>query len=131
MRPIEGFLLSEERIRLERARGVWPQRVATDYLDRWAREKPDATAIVSWRLEDEREKRLTFRQLAEATARAAAALERAGVRQGDVVSLQLPSCWQFIVLYLATVRLGAVANCLMPIFRRRELAFMLQQAQPS
>jgi cyclohexanecarboxylate-CoA ligase len=130
MKPIEGFLLGEERIRLERARGVWPQRVATDYLDRWAREKPDAMAIVGWRLEDEREKRLTFRELAETTARAAAALERAGVREGDVVSLQLPSCWQFVVLYLATVRLGAVANCLMPIFRSRELGFMLKQAEP-
>jgi cyclohexanecarboxylate-CoA ligase len=130
MRPVDGFLLGAERIARERARGVWPGRVATDYLDRWAREKPDATAIVSWRLEDEREKRLTFAELAASAARAAAALEQAGVGEGDVVSLQLPSCWQFIVLYLATVRLGAVANCLMPIFRSRELAFMLKQSEP-
>ena len=40
---------------------------------------------------------------------------------GDVVSFQLPNWWEFVALYLATVRLGAVANPLMPIFRRREL----------
>ena len=125
---MEGVALDDRRIALERARGVWPERVATDYLDRWAAEKPDATALVAWRLEDEAETRLTYRQLAVRVAGAAAALERAGVGQGDVVSIQLPNWWEFVVLYLATVRLGAVANALMPIFRHRELSFMLRQA---
>ncbi len=130
MKPLDGFLLDEARIARERARGIWPERVATDYLDRWAAQKPQATALVAWQLEEEREKRLTYRELAACTARAAGILEGAGVRQGDVVSFQLPSCWQFVVLYLATVRLGAIANPLMPIFRQRELAFMLRQAEP-
>src|SRR5574341_742479 len=115
MKPLDGFVLSEERIRRESGRGVWPNRVVTDYLDRWAAEKPQATALVVWELE---------------AARAAAALEHSGVRAGDVVSFQLPNWWQFVVLYLATVRLGAVANPLMPIFRSRELSFMLRQAEP-
>ena len=46
-----------------------------------------------------------------------------------MVSFQLPNRWQFVALYLATVRLGAVANPLMPIFRARELSFMLKQAE--
>jgi cyclohexanecarboxylate-CoA ligase len=120
---IEGFVLHETR---ERAR--WPQRVATDYLERWVSEKPDATALVSWRTEEEAETRLTWGQLARRAAAAAAMLERAGVRRGDVVSFQLPNWCEFVALYLATVRLGAVANPLMPIFRRRELAFMLRLA---
>jgi cyclohexanecarboxylate-CoA ligase len=125
---MEGVALDDRRIALERARGVWPERVATDYLDRWVAEKPDATALVAWRLEEEAETRLTYRELAARVSAAAAALERAGVRQGDVVSVQLPNWWQFVVLYLATVRLGAVTNALMPIFRHRELSFMLRQA---
>src|SRR5574341_1945866 len=130
MKPLDGFVLSEERIRRESGRGVWPNRVVTDYLDRWAAEKPQATALVVWELEAERETRLSFGELAQRVARAAAALEHSGVRAGDVVSFQLPNWWQFVVLYLATVRLGAVANPLMPIFRSRELSFMLRQAEP-
>src|SRR5512134_795187 len=129
MKPLEGFLLDAGRIARERARGIWPGRVATDYLDRWADEKPDATAVVGWRMEEETETRLTYAGLAQRAAAAAGALERAGVRAGDVVSFQLPSWWEFVAVYLATVRLGAVANPLMPIFRHRELAFMLRQAE--
>ena len=80
---MEGVALDDRRIALERARGVWPERVATDYLDRWVAEKPDATALVAWRLEEEAETRLTYRELAARVAGTAAALERAGVRQGD------------------------------------------------
>ena len=130
MRPIEGLRLEPARIAQERRRGVWPDRVASDYLDRWAAEKPRATAIVAWQVEEERETRLTYGELARESARFAAALEANGVGRGDVVSFQMPSRWQFVALYLATVRLGAVANPLMPIFRSRELGFMLRLAQP-
>ena len=122
---MEGLALDARRIAAERARGIWPERVATDYLDRWVEEKPDATAIVGWRLEEEAATTLTWRGLATRVAGTAAALEAAGVRQGDVVSFQLPNWWEFVALFFATVRLGAVANPLMPIFRQRELAFML------
>jgi cyclohexanecarboxylate-CoA ligase len=125
----EGLCLTERRLAQEKARGLWPGRVATDYLDRWVEEKPDAMALVAWRVEDEAETRLTWRQLARRAAAAADALERAGVRRGDVVSFQLPNWWEFVALYLACVRLGAVANPLMPIFRKRELAFMLRLAE--
>ncbi|MFY9316475.1 MAG: AMP-binding protein [Burkholderiales bacterium] len=130
MRPLDGFMLDPARIERERLRGVWPGRVATDYLDRWAAEKPEAVALVAWRLDEERETRLSWGELAAAVARFARSLARAGVGAGDVVSFQLPSWWEFVALYLATVRLGAVANPLMPIFRHRELAFMLRQAAP-
>jgi len=128
MRRMDGFLLDEARIQRERARGVWPGRVATDYLDRWAAEKPHASALVAWRLDEEREARLSWGELAGRVGNFARALERAGAGAGDVVSFQLPSWWEFVALYLATVRLGAIANPLMPIFRHRELSFMLRQA---
>jgi cyclohexanecarboxylate-CoA ligase len=126
---MEGFVLEASRIARERARGVWPERVATDYLDRWAAEKPLASALVGWRLDEEREERLSWIELARRVAGFARMLQRSGVGAGDVVSFQLPSWWEFVALYLATVRLGAVANPLMPIFRHRELAFMLRQAE--
>lgn len=43
--------------------------------------------------------------------------------------MQLPNWWQFSLLYLACSRLGAVLNPLMPIFRERELGFMLRHGE--
>ena len=129
MKRMDGFVLDEARIERERVRGVWPERVATDYLDRWAAEKPRASALVAWCLDEERKTRLSWEELAARVGRFASALEHAGVGPGDVVSFQLPSWWEFVAVYLATVRLGAVANPLMPIFRQRELSFMLRQAE--
>ena len=129
MRRPDGFRLDPQRALLERARGIWPQRVATDDLDRWAAERPQGCALVGWRLDEERETRLDWRGLAAVVARTAGALQRAGVGPGDTVSFQLPSGWEFVAVYLATVRLGAIANPLMPIFRHRELSFMLQRAE--
>ena len=57
--------------------------------------------------------------------RAAGALRGLGVGRGDVVAVQLPNWWEFVVTALACGRLGAVVNPLMPIFRERELSYML------
>jgi len=123
---MDRLLLDQERLQLERQRSLWPDRVITDYLDRWLLEKPDACALVSWREESQSCVRLTYRELAQHAARAARALSLSGVGRGDVVSFQLPNCWQFVAAHLACVRLGAVSNPLMPIFRHRELSFMLR-----
>ena len=123
---MDRLLLAQERLDEESKRGLWPERVITDYLDRWVAEKPEALALVSWREEQGTLHRLSYRELAERAARAARALAESGVRRGEVVSFQLPNCWQFVAAHLGCVRLGAVSNPLMPIFRHRELAFMLR-----
>ena len=47
---MEGVFLDERRLALERSRGVWPDRVITDYFDRWVAEQPDDAAIIAFRL---------------------------------------------------------------------------------
>jgi cyclohexanecarboxylate-CoA ligase len=126
---MQGPLVSEERIALERRRGIWPDRVITDYLDRWLAEKPDAIAAICYRTEGAVTKQLTWRDLAENVVALARGLRALGVRKGDVVSFQLPNWWEFIVIHLACVRIGAVSNPLMPIFRQREMAFMVKHAE--
>jgi cyclohexanecarboxylate-CoA ligase len=123
---MDRLLLAQERLDEEQRRGLWPGRVITDYLDRWLAEKPEACALVSWREEAQSAERLTYRELAERAAGAARLLAECGVARGDVVAFQLPNCWQFAAAHLGCVRLGAVSNPLMPIFRHRELAFMLR-----
>ena len=123
---MDQLLLPQERLDAEKRRGLWPDRVITDYLDQWLAEKPEAVALVSWREELQSAVTLTYRQLAERAAAAARVIAECGVGRGDVVSFQLPNCWQFVAAHLGCVRLGAVSNPLMPIFRHRELSFMLR-----
>jgi cyclohexanecarboxylate-CoA ligase len=125
---MEGVFLGPARLAAERRRGVWRGRVLTDYLDGHAAQRPDATAVVAFREESATTTRLTYRELAAHTARTARALHRLGVGRGDVVSFQLPNWWEFFAVHLACVRLGAVSNLLMPIFRHHELSFMLAHA---
>jgi cyclohexanecarboxylate-CoA ligase len=58
----------------------------------------------------------------------AAALESAGLAEGDVVSFQLPNCLEAVVIHLACVRIGLVVNPVIPIYRGRELAYILKDA---
>lgn len=63
------------------------------------------------------------------TNKIALGLKQLGVAKNDVVSCQLPNWWEFTLLYLACSRIGAVLNPLMPIFRERELEFMLKHGE--
>ena len=122
-------ILSPERIAAARRAGSWHDRLITDYLDDAVRSAPDRVAIVDGSGHGGKSVTLSYRSLARQVNRIAAGLVSLGVRQNDVVAYQLPNCWQFTALSLACVRIGAVANPLMPIFRHRELAFMLSHAE--
>ncbi len=107
------------------ARGLWLDRTINDELDACVAHCPDREALVAVRVEAGDTRRFTYRELATMADRIAVGLSRLGVGRDDVVSMQLPNGWQFTALYLACSRIGAVLNPLMPIFRERELSFML------
>ena len=113
--------------RLERLTeaGLWGDELIVDHLDRVVREKPDAVAVVDHNSATGERPRLSYGDLGRLSLRVAAGLRRLGIGAGDVVAVQLPSWWHYFVLYPACARIGAVINPLMPIFRERELAFML------
>ena len=108
-----------------RARQWWPDRLLTDDLDQDVARVPDKVAIVDQNATTGGGTTLSYRQLRRLSTRIALGLVQLGVAPGDIVSCQLPNWWQFAALYLACARIGAVINPLMPIFRRRELAYML------
>ena len=126
---MQDMQVDARRIALERERGIWPDRVLTDYLDRWIDERGNATALIGYREETGSTVRLSWRELGERVARIAQGLSARGVGQGDVVSLQLPNWWEFVAVHLACLRIGAITNPLMPIFRHRELSFMIGHAE--
>ena len=111
------------------AGGYWHDRTINDDLDACLAACPDKLALTSVRLDTGAVRRFTYRELATLADRIAVGLSRLGVGRNDVVAMQLPNWWQFSLLYLACSRLGAVLNPLMPIFRERELGFMLRHGE--
>lgn len=111
------------------AAGYWRDKTILDHLDRAIERTPDKTAIVAIRSEGRQEKRLTYKEIDRLSDILALRLAGLGVGRGDVVSFQLPNWWEFSLLHLACLKLGAVSNPLMTIFRERELRFMLKLAE--
>ena len=126
---MDGFLLDSARIAIEQERGIWADRVPTDYFDRLSEQHPESVAMIEHRCDTGRVTVLTYRTLSEQLQRIANRLASLGIGHGDVVSFQLPNWWQFVALYLACVRIGAVCNPLMTILRHKELTFMLDQTE--
>ena len=111
------------------AKGYWHDRTINDDLDACLASCPDKVALTAVRIETNQIRRFTYRELADLADRIAVGLSRLGVGRNDVVAMQLPNWWQFSLLYLACTRISAVLNPLMPIFRERELSFMLKHGE--
>ena len=95
-----------------------------DLISQRAADTPDARFIV-----DEDGRTLTFSEYRDACLRAAAALHERGIGEGDVVSWQLPTWIESMVLVGGLARLGVVQNPILPIYRDREVGFVVREAQ--
>ncbi|MBB3192270.1 cyclohexanecarboxylate-CoA ligase [Halomonas cerina] len=125
---IETNLTPERRNAMVEA-GAWNDQTITDYLDEAVASGGDRAAIITYQMAEGSRAELSYQELSDRVTRMAAGLAGLGVEKGDVVSCQLPNWWQMTALHLACVRIGAVLNPLMPIFREHELAFMLGLAE--
>ena len=124
-----AVMLTPERIAAAAASGHWPDRTAGDYLDEALRARPDKVFVTDYKAEAGTRTSLSYRELDRLSRRIAAGLAAHGIGKGEVVAFQLPNWWEFAAIHLACVRIGAVSNPLMPIFRARELEFMLSFAE--
>ena len=93
-----------------------------ELVDRAAKENPDAPVV-----SDDHGRSFSRIQLRDAAEAAAAALSGRGVTADTVVSWQLPTTIEAVVLLVALARIGAVQNPLIPILREREVSFITQQ----
>ncbi|WP_431862506.1 cyclohexanecarboxylate-CoA ligase [Azospirillum sp.] len=118
-------VLLAPRLDSMKANGFWRDETIEVHLRRALERCPDKTALIAYGQDADEPVRLTYRELDARVERIARSLAALGVERGDVVAFQLPNRWEFIALALACVRIGAVANPLMPIFRQHELTFML------
>lgn len=124
-----GIILNSERRTAMVESGAWNNKLITDYLEEVVTNTPERTAIVGYQVASNTRTALTYRELNDKVTRMAAGLAGIGIEKGDVVACQLPNWWQTTALHLACMRIGAILNPLMPIFRERELRFMLSHGE--
>ena len=72
----------------------------------------------------------TFGEIADRAARVAAVLGRRGLQQGDRLAVQLPNRLEFIDLVLACVQSGVVLVPINVLYREREIAHIVGDAEP-
>ena len=115
--------LAAERIETLTANGSYTDRLLNDFVEDWAKRRPNKTAIVDAR------GRYSYGELRARADTAALGFLDCGVRHGDVVTVQLPNWNEFVVIALALERIGAVINPVAPIFRSHELRSILRLAR--
>ncbi|GAA6525852.1 AMP-binding protein [Intrasporangium sp. DVR] len=116
-------ILTPDKIEEYTSAGYWVNRTITDYLDEWAERSPDKVAVIDSR------RQVTYAELRRETDRCALGLLELGIEPGDVMSFQLPNWIESVVLHLALSRIGAVNNPLIPIYREREVGFMVELSE--
>ena len=120
-----GEILSATRIAAMVSAGHWRNEKWFAFFDESARRHPDKTAIVSFNSAQLRTERLTYADLNAAVERLVLAIEDWDIPAGSVVSVQLPSWWQFIAVMLACARLGIAVNPIMPTAGQQDLRHVL------
>ncbi len=122
-------ILSNQRIQAMREANYWQDKTLLAFFDEATVKHGNKPAVIAYCKERGTQQSKTYNELLALSDRLAAGLLQNGVGKGDVVSFQLPNWWEFIVVYLACMRVGAISNPLMPIFRESELAYMLGFAE--
>ncbi|QBX56419.1 cyclohexanecarboxylate-CoA ligase [Nocardioides seonyuensis] len=115
--------LTPQKIEKFTAAGYWRDRTIIDFLDEAAAATPDKVAFIDSRTQ------VTFGELKAQVDRCALGMRELGVGPGDVVSFQLPNWIEWIVVHYAASRIGAISNPLIPIYREREVGFMVGLAR--
>ncbi len=122
LRLRNALAFDPERAREYVARGWWGDDTLSGWLARQAATCPQAPALVHAGA------RISWQALAERVARFAEGLRRAGVARGGVVAVQLPNLPEFVVAYLAILRLGAVMATVHMAYRGTEIESLLGHA---
>lgn len=85
---------------------------------------PDAEALV----EVETGRRWTYAELNDEVDAVARGLMASGVQKGDRVGIWAPNCAEWVMLQLATAKVGAILVNINPAYRTHELAYVLKQS---
>jgi cyclohexanecarboxylate-CoA ligase len=102
--------------------GAWNGDTVTSWLERWAKETPDAPAIRSAAGD------VSYRDTHRKALRLANSFLALGLQRGDVVSIQLANTPDFVLLYFAITMMGGVVSTMHMPYRGGEMEPLLRHA---
>jgi cyclohexanecarboxylate-CoA ligase len=117
VQALKDMVTDPARREAYRRAGHWDDTTLSGRLADVASRHPERAAVI----DRDGQAVHNYRELARDVSILAAWLEGRGVGVGDVVSIQLPNWYEFVVVAVATQRVGGVINPLLPIYRRKEL----------
>jgi len=106
-----------------RTSGFWLDRFTDDYLVQAERNHGEQIAII------DEHGQTSYRELFSRAGHVASSLQALGITKGDVVSWILPNQVEASIIHHAITRLGAVSNPIVPIYRHREVGYILRQSE--
>ncbi|HAM9542318.1 TPA: medium-chain fatty-acid--CoA ligase [Escherichia coli] len=115
---------NEQRRAAYRQQGLWGDASLADYWQQTARAMPDKIAVV-----DNHGASYNYSALDHAASCLANWMLAKGIESGDRIAFQLPGWYEFTVIYLACLKIGAVSVPLLPSWREAELVWVLNKCQ--
>src|SRR5688572_16143083 len=132
--PPEMIVAGEEKRREHRASGWWGDRTFADLFAANAAAQPDRLALVDAPNRGDfafgEPQRLNYAELAAEIDRLAGALVNAGIGKDDVLLVQLPNISEFVALYFAAAKIGAIVSPAAVQYRSHELKGMIGVVAP-
>jgi acyl-CoA synthetase (AMP-forming)/AMP-acid ligase II len=119
-------LFNEARVRDMLDRGLWSTDTWGDCFRRAVEARPEALAIVDAinkpAFMQVQPRRLTWKELDVAVRNLSELLYDRGLREGDVVGVQIPNCVELAVTYFAINRIGGIISPYPVLYRRHEIS---------
>lgn len=119
-----GMKISEYQKKEYRKKGLWGDATLVDYWKMAVLKAPEMEAII-----DLQGKSYTYAEVDAEANRLASFFLKKGVGAGDFVTVQLPGWAEFLVVYVACLKVGAVINPVLPNAREAELTYILNKCQ--
>lgn len=100
----------------------YPEIPLFELLERAARDYPNNPCTIF------KGSVITYREMNDLTDRLAAGLAEIGVKKGDRVGLFVPNTPQFVIAFLAVLKLGGIVVATNPLYTARELEHQVNDA---
>lgn len=104
-----------------RASGIWTKDTFVTALDNTASSVPQRPIVEEWN-----GKSWSYKDFERRSMQLANGFLKLGLRKGDVIAIQLPSCSEFLTAYIAATRIGAILATMHMPYRESELDPLLR-----
>ncbi|MDO8691136.1 MAG: AMP-binding protein [Dehalococcoidia bacterium] len=101
------------------AKGYWEGLTVSQALDRAVDAFPERLALVHG------DQRITYKAMRLRAERLASGFLGKGILPGDMVTVQMPNLPEFVYVHYALAKIGAITLPAIPLYRRKEMAHIL------